>query len=210
MKALLVLGSIILLGLAAVTPASAVSPTEELRQYTDRVLRVLQTPALTPDARRAAVRDLAVEVFDVPEAARRALGPHWQRRTPAEREEFVRLFRELLDQTYVWRIDEYGGERIRFVSEQIDGDSAVVRARIVTKNGIEVPVESRLLRRGDRWLMYDVLIENVSLIANYRSQFDRVIRSESYEELVKRLKAKADRSPGGKPSSDRALEPAPR
>src|SRR5262249_4152213 len=76
-------------------PAWAIGPTDELKQYTDRVLKVLQAPNLTPDARRAAVRDLAIEVFDTTESAKRALGPHWQRRTPAEREEFVRLFRDL-------------------------------------------------------------------------------------------------------------------
>ncbi len=166
----------------------AATPTEELRQYTDQVLRVMQDSTLTPQARRAAVRDLAVQAFDVSETAKRTLGPHWQRRTPAEREEFVRLFRDLLEQSYVSRIDEYGGERIRYVNEQVDGDSATVRATIVTRQGAEVPVESRLLRRGDRWLIYDVLVENVSLVANYRSQFDRIIRTASYEELVNRLR----------------------
>src|SRR5438094_10589153 len=80
---------------------------------------------------------------------------------------------------------------------------AIVRARILTKNGTEVPVESRMLRHGDRWLIYDVVIENVSLIANYRSQFDRIVRTSSYEELVRRLKSKpapqgpqVDRRPG--------------
>jgi len=74
------------------------------------------------------------------------------------------------------------------MSEQIDGDHAIVRARIVTKKGTQIPVESRLLQTADRWLIYDVLVENVSLIASYRSQFDRVIRTTSYEELVRPLK----------------------
>jgi phospholipid transport system substrate-binding protein len=188
--------------------AWAASPTEELRQYTDRVVGILQSPGLSPAARRTAVRDLALEVFDVAESAQRALGPHWQRRTPAEREEFVKLFRDLLEQTYVSRIDEYGGERVRYVGEQTDGDSAIVRARIVTRNGTEVPVESRMLHKGDRWLIYDVVVENVSLIANYRSQFDRIIRSSSYEELVKRLKVRLEALMQGK--SERAIEPGGR
>lgn len=180
--------------------AWAGAPTDELRRRTDRVVEVLQSTRLSPADRRAAVRDLALDVFDVGEAARRALGPHWQRRTLAEREEFVKVFRELLEQTYVARIDEYGGERIEYVAERIDGDAAVVRAQIVTKAGTAVPVESRLARTGGRWLMYDVLIENVSLVANYRSQFDRIIRTASYEELVKRLRERvaqlAARPPG--------------
>jgi phospholipid transport system substrate-binding protein len=198
------------LALGLVARAEAATPTEELRQYTDRVLQVLQDPALTPQARRTAVRDLAIEVFDVTETAKRALGPHWQQLTPAQRDEFVRLFRDLLEQSYVSRIDEYGGERIRYVSERVDGDSATVRAMIVTRQGTEVPVESRLLKKGDRWLIYDVLVENVSLVANYRSQFDRIIRTASYDELVKRLKAQIQRLMEEKPKARGAAEPVKR
>jgi phospholipid transport system substrate-binding protein len=198
------------LALGLVARAEAATPTEELRQYTDRVLQVLQDPALTPQARRTAVRDLAIEVFDVTETAKRSLGPHWQQLTPAQRDEFVRLFRDLLEQSYVSRIDEYGGERIRYVSERVDGDSATVRAMIVTRQGTEVPVESRLLKKGDRWLIYDVLVENVSLVANYRSQFDRIIRTASYDELVKRLKTQIQRLMEEKPKARGAAEPVKR
>jgi phospholipid transport system substrate-binding protein len=152
------------------------------------VVRILDDPALTPRQRRAEIRAVALEAFDVGEAARRALGPHWPRRTAAEREEFQALFQGLLERGYLSRIGEYGGERVQYVGERIDGDYAAVRAMIITQKGTQVPVEARVLRRGDRWLMYDVLIENVSLVASYRSQFDRVIRTSSYEELVRRLK----------------------
>ena len=168
--------------------AWASSPTEQLRAYTDQVMKALENPALTASARLDAVRTVAGEAFDVTETAKRALGLHWQQRTSAERAEFVRLFRDLLERGYLSRIGEYGGELIKYVSETIDGDHAIVRALIVTKKGTQVPVESRLLRKADRWLIYDVLIENVSLIASYRSQFDRVIRTTSYGELVRRLK----------------------
>ena len=172
--------------------AWAGQPTEQLRTYTDEVLKVLQNPALTLPERREAVKHLAEGVFEVSETAKRALGQHWLQRTPAEREEFVKLFANLLEQTYIARIDEFGGEKLRYVNEQIDGDRATVRARITTKNGTEVPVESRLLLKENRWLIYDILVENLSLISNYRSQFDRVIRTTSYEELVKRLKTRGD------------------
>ena len=88
----------------------------------------------------------------------------------------------------VTRIDEYGGERVEYVAERVDGDSAIVKAQIVTKSGTTVPIESRVNQRGGRWLIYDILIENVSLVGNYRSQFDRIIRTSSYDELVRRLK----------------------
>ena len=167
-------------------------PTDQLREYTDQVIKVLDDPALARQDRRAAVRKIAHEAFDLGETAKRALARHWQARTPAEREEFTQLFADLLERTYISRIAEYGGEKIRYVGESVDGDLASVRARIVTKNGTEVGVESRMNRRGERWLIYDVLIENASLINNYRSQFDRIVRSSSYEELVKRLKDKRD------------------
>jgi len=182
--------AVLLLGLGSA--AWAGQPTDQLRAYTDQVLKVLKNPALSLPERREAVRHLAGEVFEVSETARRALGPHWLQRTPAEREEFVKLFANLLEQTYISRIDDFGGEKLRYVSEQIDGNRAVVRARITTKTGTEVPVESRLLHKESRWLIYDILVENLSLISNYRSQFDRVIRTTSYEELVSRLKSRGE------------------
>ena len=185
------LAAVAALSLLAGRPAWA-GPTEQLREYTDQVIKVLDDPALARGDRRAAIRKIAHEAFDVNETARRVLARHWQVRTPAERDEFTQLFADLLERTYIARLDEYGGERIRYVGESIDGELATVRARIVTRAGVEVPVESRMVHRGERWLIYDVLIENVSLVANYRSQFDRIVRSSSYEELVRRLKQKRD------------------
>jgi phospholipid transport system substrate-binding protein len=185
-------GVIMALALITVGPAAAATPTETLKGYGDVVLKILEDPALKSaerkGERRAAVRKVAEEVFDLGETAKRALGPHWQQRTPAEREEFTQLFADLLESTYIARIDEYGGERIRYVGEKIDGDAAVVQTRVSTKKGTEAPVEARMLKRGDRWYIYDILIENVSLISNYRAQFDKIIRTSSYAELVKRLR----------------------
>ncbi len=152
------------------------------------MVRILENPALDQAQRRAEIRAVALDAFDIVEAARRALGPHWPKRSAVERDEFTGLFRGLLERGYLSRIGEYGGERVQYVGERVDGDYATVRAQIVTSKGTQVPVEARVLRKGDRWLMYDVLIENVSLVASYRSQFDRVIRTSSYEELVRRLK----------------------
>ena len=167
-------------------------PTDQLREYTDQVVKVLDDPSMARQDRRAAVRKIAHEAFDINETAQRVLARHWKDRTPAEREEFTQLFADLLERTYIARMDEYGGERIRYLGESIDGTFASVRARILTRTGTEVSVESRMNLRGDRWLIYDILIENVSLVANYRSQFDRIVRSSSYEELVRRLKTKRD------------------
>jgi phospholipid transport system substrate-binding protein len=178
------------LGLAGVALAGA--PTEQLRRYTDEVHRILADSSMPPPAKRAAIREMAEQVFDLAETARRALGPHWNKRTPAERQEFVRLFADLLDRTYVSKIELYGGERLLFTAESIDGDYAVVRGKVITRQGSEAPVEGRLHRRSDRWLVYDILIEGVSLVGNYRTQFDRIIRTSSWEELIRRLRSRGE------------------
>jgi phospholipid transport system substrate-binding protein len=193
--------------LGATAPVSAATPTETLKSYGDVVLKILEDPALkSPDRkheRRAAVRKVAEEVFDIGETAKRALGLHWQARTPAEREEFTQLFADLLESNYIARIDEYGGERIRYTGETIDGDTAIVQSRVLTKKGSEAPVDARLLRRGDKWQIYDVTIEGVSLISNYRTQFDRIIRTASYPELVKRLRARGQSGTSAEPRATR-------
>ena len=180
------------LGLWLAAQAWAGSPTDQARQYTDQVVKVLQEPALNPTARQAAVRKVAIEIFDVSETARRALGRHWQARTPREREEFSRLFAELLESTYISKIDLYGGEQLKYVGESIDGDFATVRATILRRQGAEVPVNARMLRRGERWYIYDISVQGISLVSNYRSQFDRIIQTSSYDELVRRLRTKLD------------------
>lgn len=184
------LAGALVLGLG--TNSWAGAPTDQLRTYTDQILKVLESPGLSLPEKRAAVRKLASEVFDTMETAQRVLGQHWQPLNQTQREDFAKLFANLLEQTYISRIDEFGGERLTYVSEQVDGDRAVVRARILTNKGTEVPVESRLLLKGDRWLTYDILVENLSLVSNYRSQFDRVIRQQGYPELVKRLQARVE------------------
>jgi phospholipid transport system substrate-binding protein len=170
------------------------SPTAQLRATVDRVIQTLQGPALADDSkaveRRQAVRAVAEEIFDLGETARRALGRHWRDRTEAEQREFVALFSDVLERTYVSQIARYGGERVVYAGEVQEDDFAVVKTRIVLpRSGETVPVDYRMRRRGDRWLVYDVAIEGVSLVANYRSQFNRIIATSSYEHLVSRMQS---------------------
>lgn len=182
--------------LPAAPGALAGEPTDQFRERMDRVLRTLQDPALQGDGRaaerRAAVRRVADDIFDFPETARRALAQHWTSRTPAEREEFVRLFADLFEDAYVSKIDLLSGDRVTYLGEATEGGTATIQTRIVTRQGSELPVGYRLLRRGDRWRVFDVLIDGISLIANYRSQFNKIIQTSSYQELVRRLKARRD------------------
>ncbi len=184
--------------LALVTDGTAVAgePTDQVRRSVDEVLKIVQSQPDGP-ARRTAVRQAANRLFDFEETAKRALGPHWQQRTPAEREEFVRLFSDLLEAAYVGKIDLYQGEKITYVGETMDDDQATVKTRIVTKQGNEVPVDYRLLREKDGWRVYDVIIEGVSLVANYRTQFNKIIQTFSYDDLVKRMRAKDFSAPEG-------------
>jgi len=184
--------------LALVTAGTAVAgePTDQVRRSVGEVLEIVQSQPDGP-ARRTAVRQAANRLFDFEETAKRALGPHWQQRTPAEHEEFVRLFSDLLEAAYVGKIDLYQGEKITYVGETVDGDQATVKTRIVTKQGNEVPVDYRLLREMDGWRVYDVIIEGVSLVANYRTQFNKIIQTSSYDDLVKRMRAKDFSAPEG-------------
>jgi phospholipid transport system substrate-binding protein len=191
-----VLGLGVLLGPWLAAPARAGVPLDQLRAQIDRVLKALDDPELKKDARgaarRAAVRRIADDIFDFQETAKRSLARHWQPRTSAEREEFVKLFSDLLERSYISKIELYGGEKIVYVNDVTEGDQALVRTRIITKGGAEVPVEYRMLKRGERWLVYDVVIEGVSLVANYRTQFNKIIQTSSYAELVKKMKVKQE------------------
>jgi phospholipid transport system substrate-binding protein len=174
-------------------PAWAGAPTEQLKGSIDQVIRILQDPKLKQESmaaeRRAAIRKQAEAIFDFTETGKRALGQHWQSLTDSQRQEFTSLFTDLLERSYVTRIEQYSGEPIVYVGDSTEGDTATVRTKFVTKQGTEIPIDYRLIRRGDRWLAYDVLVEGISLVSNYRTQFDRIMRTASYPELARRMRA---------------------
>jgi phospholipid transport system substrate-binding protein len=180
----------------AAREATAGAPTDQLRTQVDRVLKLLDDPALkAPDKakeRRVAVRKVADDIFDFGETAKRSLGRHWAARTPEEREEFVKLFGDLLERSYISKIELYGGEKIQYVGDKIEGDTALVQSKLLTKTGSEVPIEYRMLKKGERWLVYDVVIEGVSLVANYRTQFNKIIQTSSFQDLVKKMKTRQE------------------
>ena len=183
--------------LLALSPALAVAgePTEQLRGHVDAVIKTLQTKQGSPDERRAAVRKIAEQIFDFEETAKRSLGRHWQSRTPAERQEFVKLFTDLLEHSYLSKIEQYGGEKVTYAGDTIEGDQATVRSKIVTPKGTDIPVDYRMLQRDGRWLVYDVVIEGVSLVGNYRTQFNKIIQTSSWDDLVQKLRSKSIGAP---------------
>jgi phospholipid transport system substrate-binding protein len=171
--------------------ALAGPPTDELKERVDRVIQTLADRGLDAQQRRASVRAAVDDIFAFDEMSRRALGRHWTPRSPDQREEFVRLFSDLLERAYASKLEQYSGERVLYAGESIDGDQATVRTKIQRTSGSDIPVDYRMLRTPDRWRVYDVVIEGVSPVANYRTQFDRIIQGQSYDELVARLRSRS-------------------
>jgi phospholipid transport system substrate-binding protein len=168
----------------------AVGPREAVEAAVVRVLSIVQDGQATgaPVADRSReIRRIAAEMFDFDEIARRALSQHWQALPPEDQAGFVTLFRGILERAYIAQIEACGGERITFVGESIEGNFATVRSKVVTRRGTEIRLDYRLHVRDGRWRIYDVVVGWISFVATYRTQFDRVIRMESYNALRERL-----------------------
>ncbi len=177
--------------LLAMAPMATPSPTEVVQSGIERVVQAVQDyDAGHPDGaekRRSEIRRVAGRLFDFQEMARRTLARHWTERTPGEREEFVSLFRDLLERSYIARLENYSGEQIIYLGETVDGEYATVRSKVIGR-GSEMALAYRLHLVNQRWAVYDVLVEGVSFVGNYRSQFNRIISKGSYEDLVRKLK----------------------
>jgi len=189
---------LLVLGLAGIAvPSFASKPTDEIKQTTDKILSIVKDPSLKAPARaqerRRLIRKAVDERFDWEEMARWSLGRFWAQRTAEEKKEFITLFSELVERTYVSKVEDYSGEKVRYDGETKEGDHAVVKVDIITQKNKDIPVEYRLKKERNDWFVYDVSIEGVSLVGNYRMQFNSILLQSSYENLVKRLKAKVAR-----------------
>jgi phospholipid transport system substrate-binding protein len=171
-------------------PATAGVATDQTRATVDKVLSILKNPSLQGDARRAQLREAIYSRFDFVEMAKRSLGPHWSRRTPQEQREFVKLFTDLLENSYVDTIESYNGEKIAYTREQQDSDNAEVFTKLVTKKDEAFSINYKLHLLGGEWKVYDVVVEDISLVNNYRSQFNRVLANASFDELLRKLQQK--------------------
>jgi len=190
----LVLSTVILFFLLSPVPgALAGAPTDQLRDGVDRVFKILRDPAMAGDTnapqRRKAVLTAANSIFDFGEMAKRSLGQHWAPRTPTERGQFIALFTDLMQHSYINKVDQHGGAKMVFRGETVDGDFAAVRTTIPLSGGSEMPLEYRMHNADARWQVYDLSIDGISLVSNYRAQFNKVIRLDSYDTLVAKLKS---------------------
>ncbi len=183
-------------------PSAAVSggPTDQIRGHVDEMYRLVSSASSERSASdsQAAVRKVADRMFDWPEMARGALGKHWQERTSSERDEFVRLFAAVFERAYLSKIQLADAEHFTYLGEAIEGEHARVRTTVTAKNGSVVAVDYRT-RVGEEgsWRVYDLDAEGISLVGNYRTQFNSIIARSSYFELVKRLKAARESHSGG-------------
>jgi phospholipid transport system substrate-binding protein len=187
---------LLLFFLGVTVPVLAGEPAEKIKQTTDKILSILTDPALKnhskEEERKKLIRRAVDERFDWEEMARRSLATHWNQRTAREKKEFVRLFADLLERVYMNKVEDYSGEKIQYEGEREDRDYAIVKVKIATKKNTDIDVEYRLKKEGNEWLVYDVSIEGVSLVNNYRAQFNSIILQSSYENLVKKLREKVE------------------
>jgi phospholipid transport system substrate-binding protein len=199
-------GTFIFVSIIAVSIHSqAGEPTESIRKTADRIIAIVSDPELQTSGkdvdekkshkdklkkRNRMVREAVDERFNWEEMSRRTLARYWRDRTDDEKKEFIDLFGKLLERTYLDQVEGYSGEKVIYLSETVDGDYAIVRVKIITKKDTEIPVKYRLKKKGNDWFVYDVIIEGVSLVNNYRTQFNTIIVRYKYKGLIKRLRAK--------------------
>lgn len=177
-------------------PATAsASVTDEVKRVVDQVVRIVADPELKKPPkepqRRQALKNSIGRIFDYAEMAQRSLATHWKDRSPAERKEFVSLFETLLENSYAGKIESYHNEKIVYLGESVEGDRAEVRSKVIAPKGDEYSLDYRLLNKEGRWMVYDVVIEGVSLVSNYRGQFNRIVNNQGYPELLKKLRTKS-------------------
>jgi phospholipid transport system substrate-binding protein len=179
-----------------VTQVRAGAPTESMKSTIDEILRILQDKDLKQPARAGERRQLLEKVvanrFDYQEMSRRSLGASWNGLSDQEKQEFVALFRTLLTNSYAEKVETYSGEGVQYINERTEQDYAEVRTKVLSGK-TEIPLDYRLLHKGDEWRVYDVVVDGVSLVSNYRGQFAKILRASSYTDLVDQLRKKSDK-----------------
>ncbi|MBI4489809.1 MAG: ABC transporter substrate-binding protein [Deltaproteobacteria bacterium] len=179
--------------------AWAVGPADQIRSAVDQVIKILTDPRLSGDAeeeRHRLLRETVLPHFDFTEMAKRSLGGHWSRLSQDQQREFVDIFTDLLGHSYVDKIGAYNDEQFVYARESQDKNFAEVDTRIITKKGEEFSINYKLHLVNGHWKVYDLVIENISLVNNYRAQFQRIITNSSHEELLQRIKEKQPETVG--------------
>lgn len=176
-------------------PSIAGDPSSAMKGTIDEVLRIVRDKELKQPAKAKTRRQLLETVvaarFDYTEMSRRALGAPWNQLTDQQKQEFVDLFRMLLTNSYADKIETYSGEDVQYLNERTEKEYAEVRTKVLSGK-TEIPLDYRLIHKADEWRVYDVVVDNVSLVNNYRGQFAKILRASSYTDLVDQLRKKSD------------------
>jgi phospholipid transport system substrate-binding protein len=185
-----------LLGGVSVQSAVAGGATEAMKSTIDEALKIIQDKDLKQpgkaEERRRRLEQVVGDRFDYQEMSRRSLGAPWNTLSDKDKDEFVALFRTLLTNSYADKIESYSGEGVQYLNERTEKDYAEVRTKVLTGK-VEIPLDYRLLNKGDNWRVYDVVVDGVSLVNNYRGQFSKILRSSNYADLVDQLRKKSDK-----------------
>ena len=181
------LGFLLLWGVSSAFAAA--SPRDQLSETVDAVIATLKDEQISGSQERQRLASLIGARFDFQTMARWVLGPYWNKADQAERQRFIDLFTELLKATYLDRIQEYSDEKVRYAEQAIDGERAEVRTFVVSGNK-EIPITYRLTLQGEKWMVYDVIVENVSLVRNYRSTFSEIVRRDGMQDLFVKMQEK--------------------
>lgn len=168
--------------------------TDDVKKTVDEVVRIVSDKEMKKNdhKRRQALKKAISTIFDYSEMAKRSLGKHWNQRSAAEKKQFAELFASLLENSYASKIETYNNEKIVYLKESIDGEYAEVKSKVVTVKRDEFTLDYRLLHQNGKWMVYDVVIEGVSLVSNYRTQFNKIISTDGYPALLKKLQNKTD------------------
>ena len=191
-----VAGLLLLLGGVAAQPAMAGGATEAMKHTIDEVLTTIQDKELKQpgrsEERRQRLEKIVGDRFDYQEMSKRSLGAPWNTLSDKDKQEFVALFQTLLTNSYADKIESYSGEGVKYINERTENDYAEVRTKVLTGK-VEIPLDYRLLNKGGDWRVYDVVVDGVSLVNNYRGQFSKILRSSTYADLVDQLRKKSDK-----------------
>jgi len=191
-----VAGLLLLLGGVAVQPAVAGGATEAMKSTIDEVLTIIRDKELKQpgrvEERRQRLEQVVGDRFDYQEMSKRAMGAPWNTLPDKDKHEFVALFKTLLTNSYADKIESYSGEGVKYINERTENDYAEVRTKVLTGK-VEIPLDYRLLNKGGDWRVYDVVVDGVSLVNNYRGQFSKILRTSTYADLVDQLRKKSDK-----------------
>jgi phospholipid transport system substrate-binding protein len=189
-------GLLLLLSGVAVQPVVAGGATEAMKSTIDEVLKIVQDKELKQpgraDERRKRLEQVVGDRFDYQEMSRRALGAPWNTLSDKDKQEFVGLFQTLLTSSYADKVEAYSGEGVQYLNERMEKDFAEVRTKVLTGK-TEIPLDYRLLNKGVEWRVYDVVVDGVSLVSNYRGQFSKILRSSTFADLLDQLHKKSDK-----------------